>query len=639
MADTDIPLEIENQRLLAEGLANGAANTLGELVGQTSSYDPKFLQDQASVAVVPPDTTLTDIPDYQEIPSPFASDVPPTPGVLANAVLEDFPPEPANTVGTQPAFVLPPVPSAMGSFQGGAAPTIDTTTPTLTVSDIDALLARIQDVALIPLNIPTRPTVTLPEYVDSDPGAAPVAPTGLDDELNEAYQSALNVANNSITANCDAWFTRFFPNHANQVAALEARLDAYLAGGTAVSTDAASAIYEIERGKRDAEYHRVERSALLDAGKRGFVLPDGVLHSAQINARSAAADANAQAAADIRKMLFDMEQKNVQFAVTESRAWRSVAIQSYQGMFNGFATINGQAIEYANDVVRSLVDIFNAQVSAYNVRQEGRRINAFVYGEKVKAALSVLDVYKSELEGERLKMDMNEASLRYLQTRINIIEAYVNVFRAEVEMARLKNEIERLKLDLYKAKVEAYAAEVGAKEAESRVFTAQVEGQKALQAAWAEQLRARHAELLGWKTEIQAITAKLKSTLGYNESITRQFEAATRAYEVKVRADTAIVDAHVAQYRAKIEGIVAGNRDIASIAELDLKKWEVSKELVLKQSDLNLNRAKLEAEVKIQNLRLQFDVAHGISEQFSRIAQAALSGINTLLAQTSTQSS
>ena len=56
-----------------------------------------------------------------------------------------------------------------------------------------------------------------------------------------------------------------------------------------------------------------------------------------------------------------------------------------------------------------------------------------------------------------------------------------------------------------------------------------------------------------------------------------------------------------------------------------------------KQSDLNLNRAKLEAEVKIQNLRLQFDVAHGIAEQFSRIAQAALSGINTLLSQNVTQ--
>jgi hypothetical protein len=636
MADVNIPLEIENQRLLAESLAGSAEVALQALVGQTSNYDPKFLQDQNSVAVVPPDTALLDIPPF----TPRNTVLPPQPvsGALTQVTVPPLPDLPPDRTGTQPGFTIPPVPAQMASFSGGPAPAINDV-GTVANIDIDALLAAIPALELLPITIGATPTITLPEFTATKPGAPPTAPTGLDEDFREAYGQALNVANNTITAASDTWFARYFPNHASQVAKLEARLDTYLAGGSAVDVNTASAIYEIERGKTDAEYRRVERSALLDAGKRGFVLPDGVAFAAQVNARTAAADANAGKAADIRKMLFDLEQKNLQFAVTESRTWRSVAVQTYQGMFTVFVTINGQSIEYAKDIVQAIIEVYNAQVMAYKTLLEGYQIEATVYGERLKAALAPLEVYKAQVQAEMAKARVNMYLTRAYETRIKVIETRVQVYRAQIEALVAKAGLERLKVELFDAKVRAFAAEVSAKEAEYRGFTAQVEGQRTLQEAWAEQVKARAVQLEAYRSQVTAITEQTRVLLSYNESITRQFEANTRAYEAAVRAEQVIIQSDVEQYRAQVEGIAQENNATAKVAELDLKKWEVGKELVLKQSELNLNRAKLEAEVKIENLKVQYQVANAIAEHSSRIAQAALSGISTLLAQTDTQSS
>jgi hypothetical protein len=626
----DIPLEIENQRLLAEGLANAAASALAALTGQTSNYDPKFLQDQNSVAVVPPDTTLLDIPPF----SPRNSVLPPAPvsGKLTQVTIPALPDFPADHTSAQPAFALPPTPAGIGSF-AQTAPTVGDV-GTVTDPNIDALLNAIPALQLLPISIGAAPTISLPEFIATKPGAAPVAPTSLDEEFSESYREALNISTNTIGSLSDEWFAKYFPNHANQLAKLEARLDVYLAGGTAVDDIAAQAMFELERGKTNAEYIRVERAALKDAGKRGFVFPDGTFLSAKINARTAAADANAASAADIRKMQFELEQKNLQFAVTASSALRTAAMSTYQGMFSAFVTINGQSIEYAKDIVAAIVEVYNAQVAAYRVQLEGYQIEATVYGEKLKAALAPLEVYKVQVQAETAKARVNMYLTRAYEVRIKVIETRVQVYRSQIEALVAKAGLERLKVEIFDAKVRAFAAEVSAKEAEYRAFTAQVDGQKALQESWAEQVRARTAELEGYRAHVSALTEQTRVLLSYNESITRQFEADTRAYEAAVRAEAVVIQSDVEQYKAQVEGIAQENNSVIKVAELALKQWEVSKQLVLDKSKLDLNRADLEAKVKIQNLELQFKVASALSESYSRIAQAALSGINTLLAST-----
>lgn len=632
MADT-ISTQIENQRLLALSLA-GSANSALAALGNINTDLQIRLGPPGEVNVVPPDVNLDAIPAFggREL---TLSD-PPTQGVLTSVPIPVIPSIPTDGTGAQPAFTQPSRPAQLPAF-GGSKPTL---VAPIAVADLDvsALLASIPQPVITTITVPEAQTLNLPEFHGTRPGARPtdLTRTDLTSSLSGAYGTALNIMNNTVGAQTDAWFARYFPSHAAGVTALEAQLATYLAGGTGVNSDVASAIYEIERGKREGEYRRLERSVLLDSAKRGFELDDGILLAARIGVRTAAADANATSAVELRKLLFELETKNLQFAVEQSRAWRTVAVTAYQGLLTQYVALNGQAIEYAKALLAAIIAAFNAAIEGYKADAEGYRIEATVFAEKLKVELAKLDIYRARLEAEKAKATVNEQNVKVYEARIRTVEAAANVYIKRLEGVVARAGIEKLKAEIFESEVRAFGSIAQAKEAEWRGYAADLSGQNALQQAWSETVRARVAELEGHRAHVNALTEQTKALVAYNDGVSRLFENATRAYEAQARAEIAIIGSDVDTYKTEIAGVAASNEAKGRIASLSLEQWRTGRDIVLKKSEQEITRAKLEADSHMKGLELQIRVADAMAQNASRMAQAALAGINSILSSSQT---
>ncbi|MCU9611831.1 hypothetical protein OEK97_28405, partial [Escherichia coli] len=82
---------------------------------------------------------------------------------------------------------------------------------------------------------------------------------------------------------------------------------------------------------------------LSDMAARGFTLPTGALTSALQQARQAGADNNAQAARDIVVLQAELEQKNLQFAITTSAGLRTMIVNASAAYMQHVVSIFSQS--------------------------------------------------------------------------------------------------------------------------------------------------------------------------------------------------------------------------------------------------------------------------------------------------------
>ena len=115
-------------------------------------------------------------------------------------------------------------------------------------------------------------------------------------------------------------------------------------------------------------------------------------------ARQNGADNNAAAAREIVAMQAEMEQKNLQFAVTTSAGLRTAMINATLGYMQSIVTLDGQASEYARSMVNALIETYTATVRTYSARLEGYRTDAQVFQSLIQAALAGIEVYKAEIQ-------------------------------------------------------------------------------------------------------------------------------------------------------------------------------------------------------------------------------------------------
>lgn len=625
MADT-IDTQIENMRNFALSYAANANDALFQLLNVNTSFSPT-LGPPGEVDVVPVDITLQPIPD----PSPVAfqrTDAP-TAGALLEVVMPPLPGFPVDKTGDQPDLMLPDQPAPLAPYAGK----IPTIADVGDIEDLDASSLISGIVAPVPhdITLGTAPTIALPDTQISRPGLAPPAPTDLPQQFQGAYAYAASIMPATVTAQSDALFARWFPQQSARTATLEMRLAAWMRGEFEFDDEIADAATVLARDQIDAEYTRSTQDAVEGPGKRGYRFPDAVYRAATTSLIDKRGDAVGRSAMDLRKVRFDYQQKMLELAVREAKDLTISALTIYVNVFQQYAVINGQCLDYGRAVLQALVDLYQAQVEGYKASLEGIQAEVAVAEIRLKIALSALDAYKVELEAERLKVEVDQQRVQLYEARLRAVGVIVEVWKTRADVLRTRADIERLKLEAAKIGIEAYAALASAKEAEYRAQAAALAGQTAIQQAYTERVRARQVELEGFKTQVDAINARLNGLLAYNESVTRQYAVAVQAWEGTNAVERTVVETDLAQYRSKAEAVSRTNEQTARIADFKLKQWQVGKELVLKRADQSIERAKAEMMGHIENLKLQIQVAVQMGANLQGIATAALNGINAVI--------
>lgn len=357
----------------ASGLLSSAETAIGEAIGAVN------WNSQPSIPIWSPN--LPERPDLTlDVTRPLLQvvglDLPPEPS--SALIFQSISPIDAGNVPTlsasMPAYTAPNKPNQLAAFNI-PVPSVDLSAQFPDVPD----LIIPTDPTLPTRTEPEKPLISIPTFGGAMPTGLPVAPTALDARFNAAYHTAAPEFITMVNGYVDAELTKINPEYHSQMARLESQLSTYLDGGTGLNPAVENAIYERARSKNDAEARRVRDQSLADAAARGFTIPTGALLSATQQARQAGADANAAAAREIVVMQAEMEQKNLQFAVTTSSNLRTAMVSASLSYMQNLGTLNGQALDYAKTILTSIIEIFNNEVKLFTVRLDGYKTEAAVY--------------------------------------------------------------------------------------------------------------------------------------------------------------------------------------------------------------------------------------------------------------------
>lgn len=461
----------------------------------------------------------------------------------------------------KPTLELPPQPGQLRQLQS-TAPDIRTD---FRVPEPPALLERIGAAPTIRDRAePDAPQIDIPLFSAVAPAAPGDAPAEIATELIKTYREAAPAFIAALEGQLDARMEKINPEFHNQMALLEGRLRSFIVDqGTALRPEIENAIYERSKDKVSAEFRRARDSAYSGAAKRGLTLPDGAAFSAVRHARLAGADANARAAVDIAVKQAEMEQQNIQFALTMSNQLRATVLQGSISYHQALVSINGQAVDVAKAVVNNIIEAYNASLKVYSAKMEGYRAEAAVYEAHLRAIATTVDIYRARVSAMQAMVQVDATRVEAYRAGIGALGAIAELYQSQIQGLAAQTGIEKLKIEAFGAEVEAYRAEAQAKAAEWQGYAAAVGGEEAkarMYAASMDGFRAvvesKRAQMEGYKVGVDAKIAGL----GAERLKIEGYAAKVQAYATKAQAKRGAWEGYsagVSGETAKIQGYSA----------------------------------------------------------------------------------
>lgn len=605
--------------------AQRALDSATSLVSAVGYLSPNVELAPLDQPLEPPD--LLDTPELSDT----GLDLPAEPGVApAFQDVGSVDTSGAPTFGSRsPNVTLPVAPTAIDAF-ASATPTINTNIDFPEPPD-QLINPLIVDPVVADRAEPLKPTVILPVFDAAQPVLTAQAPTDLPGQMERAYRGASPSMVAAMEGQVDAMMAKYNPRYQPALAAIEAQLQRYLDGGTGFSPTVENAIYERSRDKMGAEYRRVRDTAWSEAADRGFTLPGGALMSAVLQARQGAADNLARASTEIVIKQAEIEQANLQFAVTTSTNLRTTILNAAISYHGNLIQINGQALEFAKTTVGLVVEAYNTALKAYAAQLDGWKAEAAVYETRLKAAMAGIELYKAEIEALQAMVQVDVARVNVYRARLEALNSLASVYRSRIDAVVAKASMEKLKLELFQSQVQAYTARVQAKNSEWQGYSAALGGEEAKARIFGAQVQAYTAEVGGWQAKIQAQTEAVRAVALTNESRSRQYESTVRAYSAVVGAKGELARTRLENERQKIIAFQAKTQAAVSYATLAQTYYKTKADVQVSHADMKL-RAQLGQITSMTSFQGTIaNLANQSASIYAQLAGTAMSGMNSLV--------
>lgn len=477
---------------------------------------------------------------------------------------------------------------------------------------------------------PTAPGVTAVSFDATAPTDGAEAPTDLEGTFSRGFGDTSQRLLTEVNSRLDIYLRTNYPEHHSQMARIEIQLTKYLDGGTGLKSEVEDAIYARAQAKNDVEAQRVQNSALADMAARGFTMPNGVGNSMMARARQEAANNNAKAANEIAIAQAEMEQKNLQFAVTTSAALRATAIQSMLSYMQNVASLNGLALEYAKGILGAVVQVYEAQVKEFALKLEAYKAAANVYDVKVRASGQVIEIYKAQIQAYEALTNVDRAKVDTYKARIDSMKSLNEMYKSQVDIVISKASLEKLKIDLFQAEVQTYSVEVQAKNAEWQGFQAKLSGQEAKAKIFASQVDGFNGEVAAYKAKTEGMSEKIKGETVKNNAVVQEFSARVSAYEAEVRAQTAVASGNIDNQRQLLTVYQGEVAHAVAEASMQLEAYKANVQA-------SATNATTSAAVQLDNAKVGVQVMGALSNVYGEIlkvysgpASAAAAGMVAL---------
>ncbi len=383
---------------------------------------------------------------------------------------------------------------------------------------------------------------------------------------------------------------------------VKARVVEMLAGGTGLPPAVEAALFARARAREDVLALKQEQETADTFAARGFEAPPGMM----VRAVEAVREENRLKASAVNRDILikatDVEIANLQFAVTQGIALEQVLVN----IWNNTAQ---RAFEAARFRVEADLRLHDALVAAFNARMQAYQTEAQVFDTRVRAALSVLEGRRIELEGLRVRSEVNKQKVDIFNALVEAMRNRIQAYSARVDASKIEAEVARTVIEAYRADVQAYAEKLAARklefdayEAATRGEAALAQGNEAAARAFAATVQAQEARA---NVRIRTIQARIEAI----QAAVQKFAALVQAEQGRISAQRDAIQATASAYSAEMGRFSAEiGRDTAG------RQLEISRQ----EANLRNNLAYYEIEVK------EYDAQLARMIEVARVQQAAL---------------
>lgn len=487
------------------------------------------------------------------------------------------------------------------------------------------------------VTVPAAPELTIPKFDFQN--QRPLATIADLDEatVRNAMDTAFDEKSLDMQLNADElvrqWIDEYNPEYHTQLAAIETQLAKYLQGGTGLSEEIETKIYDRARAKNDLETKRAQDAIVADAAAKGFSLPTGAVFSAMNRARQEAATNNSKTSSEIAIAQAEMEQKNLQFAVTTSAGIRASMVGAASAYMGHVINIQGQAMRYAEMTYQTIVGVYNAAVQVFSARMDQFRVYATIYDTEIKGVLAEAELYRTEIAGLESAVNVDRAKVEAFKAVIDAATAAANMYRAQIDAALGQANMEKLKIEAFQAEVQAYGAKVQALNSQWGGYTAELQGNRSRLETFNARLEAYSAGVKAQQTKIEAHAITTKAIADTNASKASVYQTRLNTFRAQIDASKTVLEAEVAQNKGKLDSFMAQlsafdaktkYKTIEYSAQVDAKARNAMGDLTAK-----VENARSVTQYGLNLARLSTDGA----QIYGQLASSAMSGLNTLSAQ------
>lgn len=574
----------------------------------TSSFNSAqtFLGQVAGIA-----SGLTSIPDVNAVLSPvsaavqayvspaapteptgLAMNLPATPGAATVTPVSGL------DIGAVPEFtaqppVLPTV-TAPAPFAGGipARPvTADVAMPVEPAFDLPAVPT------MRSITIPGAPLLNIPQF-DATLAVAPTAPANTFAFAESMYASSL-------------------------LTSLKTVLQKWVDGAnTGLVPEVEQAIWNRERAREVAISARKMQDAIRDFASRGFSKPPGAMAVAMQDALQESQDKDSATSREVAINQAKLEQDNRHFAMEQTIKVEGALIE-YQ---NRIAQRAFDAAKYAQEAA---IAIYVAMVQGYGASVQAYGVQAQVLKTRIEAELAKLEVFKSELEAQKLIGELNVQDAEVYKTRVSAAMSLVELYGKRVEAASLMLQSNKVRIDGFAAEVQAFDSLVRAKTSEYQGFATQVQAQLTQVEMYGKQAEAYRSVVEGFKAGVEAKVEAKRIELDVNQRIPLEIKKSeVEVFGALVNAESQRVGAasKVYETRAQVFGEKVRGESARVGAEVEVYKSQSN--VAISEANLRIEAAKANIQKLMQQVQVLVESVRAGAQVSAQLAASALSAVN-----------
>lgn len=515
------------------------------------------------------------------------------------------------------------------------APTLDSVRP-IDAGDVPEFLAQYPQISLP--NKPTvatitspgdAPSVTTPVLPDDPTFTIPDVPTLRSLSLPDVPALSNYVFTEIIPAEGDLpnapgdTFTWSEDDYGSTIlTAYNQKLLDDITNGTSGLAEWVEAQFFDRLRNRVEEANLAQKQATYDEfAARGFDIPPGALAEIVYKIEKDAADRTAAAARETYIKQAELAVQQLQFAITS-------AIQSEGQLITYTGFLQQRALDAAKFAFQAGIDLYNAKVAVFQLRLTRYQAAADVFKTLVDADLSKLELYKTQLEGQRLVGELNVQDIQIYSAQIDSVKAIVDVYRTQVDAAKAEIEIDAVRIDAFKASVDAYKARVDANIAEYQVYSEEIKGELAKVELYGEEVDAYKARIDGYGSYVEALTKINESDIQTNKLEISKYSAQLDGYKIGLQAEVARIDAESKAYDATVRSFTAELSGEQSKVEAAVRKYDAEIKIAEATARLEVQQAAANIQSSINEANFMKDAYDAGARAYTALASSALSAVN-----------